>query len=252
MVFPLERGQPSCCLSRSVLDCFVSDFSKSVSKFWLGEGFFFGGGGGSRQANLWTSFHFLLNCTSFYRKKGSSALFFRERNGTLRRSVCASRLVLRLGYISTVWGEGHLFVRQSKYFPAIVPAPRKRRLDRSSLSVQISSVVDPDPYRYVFGPPGSFHHQAKIVRIILISTVLCLLFDFLPVIRGSGSVPKCRGPTTLQISLWCVCSCKDLINADLLSKSDPFCVVSTRQSHDTDWIELFRTETIQVTKGTVA
>jgi hypothetical protein len=49
----------------------------------------------------------------------------------------------------------------------------------------IASVVDPDPY--VFGPPGSasgsvshkygsgsgsFHHEAKIVRKALISTVL--------------------------------------------------------------------------------
>jgi hypothetical protein len=37
-----------------------------------------------------------------------------------------------------------------------------------------SSVVDPYPYdpTYVFGPPGSFDHQAKIVRKTLISTVL--------------------------------------------------------------------------------
>ncbi len=34
---------------------------------------------------------------------------------------------------------------------------------------------------YVFGPPGSFDHQAKIVRKkTLISTVLWLLYDFLP------------------------------------------------------------------------
>jgi hypothetical protein len=33
-----------------------------------------------------------------------------------------------------------------------------------------SSVPDPDPH--VFGPPGSFYHQAKIVRKTLIPTVL--------------------------------------------------------------------------------
>jgi hypothetical protein len=41
-----------------------------------------------------------------------------------------------------------------------------------------SSVPDPDPH--VFGPPGSFFHQAeKIVRKTLIPTVLCLLLDLL-------------------------------------------------------------------------
>jgi hypothetical protein len=34
----------------------------------------------------------------------------------------------------------------------------------------ITSVADPDPY--VFGPPGSFYHEAKIVRKRLIPTVL--------------------------------------------------------------------------------
>jgi hypothetical protein len=56
----------------------------------------------------------------------------------------------------------------------------------------IDSVPVPDPY--VFGPPGSgsvshkygsgsgsFHHQAKIVRKTLISTVLSLFYDFLSV-----------------------------------------------------------------------
>jgi hypothetical protein len=49
------------------------------------------------------------------------------------------------------------------------------------------SVVDP----YVFGPPGSgsesrsgsFHYQAKILRITLISTLLLLLCDYLPLKR---------------------------------------------------------------------
>jgi hypothetical protein len=33
--------------------------------------------------------------------------------------------------------------------------------------------------RNVFGPPGSFHHQAKIVRKTLIPAILWLLYDFL-------------------------------------------------------------------------
>jgi hypothetical protein len=47
-----------------------------------------------------------------------------------------------------------------------------------------SSVADPDlnpdpPDPLVFGPPRSFYHQAKKVRKTLITTALCLLFDFL-------------------------------------------------------------------------
>ena len=45
-----------------------------------------------------------------------------------------------------------------------------------------TSVRDPDPDPedpHVFGPPGSFYQQAKIVRKTLIPTVLLLLFDFL-------------------------------------------------------------------------
>jgi hypothetical protein len=47
-----------------------------------------------------------------------------------------------------------------------------------------SSVADPDPNPdppdpHVFGPPGSFYHQAKKVRKTLIPTALRLLFDFL-------------------------------------------------------------------------
>jgi hypothetical protein len=57
----------------------------------------------------------------------------------------------------------------------------------------LTSVADPDPNPsdlYVFGPPrsgsgsisqrhgsGLFYHQAKIIRKILIPTVLLLLFD---------------------------------------------------------------------------
>jgi hypothetical protein len=33
-------------------------------------------------------------------------------------------------------------------------------------------VPDPDPDPHVFGPPGSFYQQAKILRKILILTVL--------------------------------------------------------------------------------
>jgi hypothetical protein len=86
-----------------------------------------------------------------------------------------------------------------------------------------NSVVDPDPY--VLWPPGSafgsvshkygsgsgsFHHQAKIVK----KPLFLLLCDFFMTlyqcsgsasgsvktevrIRGSGSVPKCHGSTTL-------------------------------------------------------
>ncbi len=69
---------------------------------------------------------------------------------------------------------------------------------------------------------GSFHHQAKIARNNLISTVLWLLYNFLSLkndvnilvfririririrrselrIRGSGSVPTCHGSATLVI-----------------------------------------------------
>jgi hypothetical protein len=45
-----------------------------------------------------------------------------------------------------------------------------------------TSVRDPDPDPedpHVFGPPGSFYQQAKIVSKTLIPTVLLLLFDFL-------------------------------------------------------------------------
>jgi hypothetical protein len=39
-----------------------------------------------------------------------------------------------------------------------------------------ASVVVPDPY--VFGPPGSFYHQEKLVRKPVISSVLSI-FDFM-------------------------------------------------------------------------
>jgi len=79
-----------------------------------------------------------------------------------------------------------------------------RRKAIIKLQCKNTSVVVPDPDPYVFGPPGSasgsvshkygpgsFHHQAKIVRKNLISTDLWLLYDFLPVFRtesGLGSV----------------------------------------------------------------
>ena len=56
---------------------------------------------------------------------------------------------------------------------------------------------------------------------------------------GSGN------PDYLVASL---CRCQNLLNADLLSLSDPFCVVSMRQNSNLDWVEIFRTETIQVEK----
>ncbi len=64
----------------------------------------------------------------------------------------------------------------------------------------LQGVADPDPY--VFGAPGSgsgsisqrhgsgsFYHQAKIVRKILISTVLRLLYDFLS-LKNNVNVPS--------------------------------------------------------------
>ncbi len=60
------------------------------------------------------------------------------------------------------------------------------------------SVADPDPY--VFGPPvsgslsqrcGSFYHNAKIIRKILIPTVLWLLFHFLS-LKNDVKVPSKR------------------------------------------------------------
>ncbi len=69
----------------------------------------------------------------------------------------------------------------------------------------LTSVADPDPSDpYVFGPPGfgsgsisqrygsgsgSFYHQAKNVRKILIPTVLWLLFDFLS-LKNDANVPS--------------------------------------------------------------
>jgi hypothetical protein len=42
-----------------------------------------------------------------------------------------------------------------------------------SLAFVTTSVADPDQkYPYVFGPPGSFYHEAKIVLKTLIPTVL--------------------------------------------------------------------------------
>jgi hypothetical protein len=53
------------------------------------------------------------------------------------------------------------------------------------------SVVDQDPY--VFGPArsgsGFFHHQAKILRKTLISTVLQLLYEFLS-LKNDVNVPS--------------------------------------------------------------
>jgi hypothetical protein len=53
--------------------------------------------------------------------------------------------------------------------------------------------MDPNPY--VLGPPGSgsgcgsFYHQAKIVRKIVIPTVLWLLYDFLS-LKNDVNVPS--------------------------------------------------------------
>ncbi len=53
----------------------------------------------------------------------------------------------------------------------------RRHEARASLNIfydrhvtQGDSVPDPEPDPHVFGPPGSFYHQAKIVRKTLIPT----------------------------------------------------------------------------------
>jgi hypothetical protein len=67
-----------------------------------------------------------------------------------------------------------------------------------------SSVADPNPDPYVFGPPGSgsinqrygsgsLYHQAKIVRIAFIPTVLRLLFDLLSLIIVVNVPSKSNG-----------------------------------------------------------
>ncbi len=65
--------------------------------------------------------------------------------------------------------------------------------------VLTSTVADPEPDPYIFGPlgsgsvcqmygSGSFYHQAKIVRKTSILTVLLLLFDFLS-LKNDVNVP---------------------------------------------------------------
>ncbi len=89
-----------------------------------------------------------------------------------------------------------------------------------------SSVPDPHPDPYIFGPPGSasgsvshkygsgsgsFHHQTKIVRKTLISTILWHFHDFLSLyndvnvrvlrIRIHIRPHHCRYGTALQLDL---------------------------------------------------
>ncbi len=78
--------------------------------------------------------------------------------------------------------------------------PRAKRRVVTNYEYLEDSVGDPDPY--VFGPPGSvsgsvshnygsgygsssrsFNHQVKIKRKTLISSILWLFYDFLPVFR---------------------------------------------------------------------
>jgi hypothetical protein len=79
--------------------------------------------------------------------------------------------------------------------------------------ILITSVADPDPEPNVFGPPGSapvsheygsgsgfesFHHQVKIVRKTLTSTVFQLLYDsnigrMMKMYQCLGSVPMFLG-----------------------------------------------------------
>ena len=59
---------------------------------------------------------------------------------------------------------------------------------------------------------------------------------------GGGSLPT----STVELSL----RCENLINADILSKSDPFCAVFVR-SDNSSWTEVGRTETLDDTLNPV-
>ncbi len=91
-----------------------------------------------------------------------------------------------------------------------------------------SGVADPDldpdlnpdsSDPYIFGPPGSgsgpinqrygsgsgsFYHQAKIVRKILIPTVLWLLFDFLSLKNDVNIPSKSNKQKNFFLNLFCV------------------------------------------------
>ncbi len=86
------------------------------------------------------------------------------------------------------------FLSLGKPFSFIKESPRAscrskfKPISGKQVCLERNSVADPDPY--VFAPPGSgsisqrygsgsFCHQARIVRITLIPTVLWLLYDFL-------------------------------------------------------------------------
>lgn len=64
--------------------------------------------------------------------------------------------------------------------------------------------------------------------------------DQLSVFVGNNT----RMPTS-QIEM--TISCRNLINTDVLSKSDPFCIISMRESWQNKYFEIARTETIDDT-----
>ncbi len=100
-------------------------------------------------------------------------------------------------------------VRLSRQVQPCLTAQRPLLGDEAMVNMVPTSVADPDPNPdpsdpYVFGPPGSwsgsisqrygsesgsFYHQAKVVRKILIPTALWLLFDFLS-LKNDVNVPS--------------------------------------------------------------
>jgi len=62
-----------------------------------------------------------------------------------------------------------------------------------------------------------------------------------PILGGFNPNSTVAPASTVELSF----SCRDLINADTFSKSDPFLVVHQQNPKTNQWIELFRTETIQ-------
>ncbi len=98
----------------------------------------------------------------------------------------------------------------SRRIRILVKILRHKRL-KTLKNVPTVSVVDPNPHPdpYNFGPPGSasgsvsrkcgsgseyLHHQAKLVRKTLISTVLWLIYEFLLLLRSRIRIRRFHGP----------------------------------------------------------
>lgn len=61
--------------------------------------------------------------------------------------------------------------------------------------------------------------------------------DMLSIFVGANRLP------TSQIEM--TISCRNLINSDVLSKSDPFCLISCKEPWQDQYYEIARTEVIQ-------